>query len=373
MPPKKLKALALAMLLTCGGGYYGYGYWNTDRHIERTDNAYVRGDIVAVATKVPGYVSEVAVKDNQPVAKGDLLFRITPTDYEARLAEAMAAREAARAARSSLDAQSKLQGALINEANAGVRAAEAEAERALRDRDRADNLVNGGWTTRQRHDNIVALESRARATLQQAKAGLAARQQRLGVLAAEAGRLDAAVEQATARLRLAEIALNDTEVRAPVSGVVGNLHVDAGQYARPGVPMLAIVPLHDVWIIANFKETQLEHMAVGNPVAVQIDAFGGKKLKGWIDSLAPASGAEFSLLPPDNATGNFVRIVQRIPIKITLDPESSTTTRLRPGMSARVRVDTRSNRTPPTDDEFEVTGATVVGASPDSDIAHRDE
>lgn len=336
------QVLKLSVLICVAAAvYHGYDHWVHGRFIERTDNAYIRSDIVAVAPKVPGYVIEVAVRDNEWVEQGDLLYRIDPVDFEARLAQSLAALDAAKAGRAALSEQRGLQKALIKEAQAGVSAARAEAERAGKDRTRADNLVRDGWTTRQRHDTSVATEARARAGVDQAEAGLAARKQRLNVLTAEASRLDAAVAQAEASVRLARIALEDSSVRAPVSGVVGNRHVEVGHYARPGAPLLSIVPLDDVWVVANFKETQLADMSPGQAVTVNVDTFGSTKISGRIDSLAPASGAEFSLLPPDNATGNFVRVVQRIPIKIVLDQQEGIAEGLRPGMSAEVIVDTR--------------------------------
>ena len=342
----KITTFALVVVATLGGAaYFGLAYWFDGRFIESTDNAYVRGDIVAVAPRVSGYVVEVAVEDNQAVEAGDLLFRIDPEDYEARLAQSVAALDAARAARAGLVEERALQEALVGEAEATVTAARAEATRAARERQRADNLVADGWTTQQRHDAAIATETRAQASVAQAEAGLAARRQRLVVLDAEAVRLDATIEQAAAQVRLAEIALEDATVRAPIAGVVGNRHVEVGHYARPGAPLLAIVP-DDVWVVANFRETQLERMTPGQSVVVWIDTFGGREIAGRIESLAPASGAEFSLLPPDNATGNFVRVVQRIPVKITLDEGEDATHGLRPGMSAEVRVDTRGANAP---------------------------
>ncbi len=342
----KITTLSLLMVVTLGGAaYYGGVYWFDGRFIESTDNAYVRGDIVAVSPKVSGYVVEVAVEDNQAVEAGNLLFRIDPKDYEARLDQSIAALSAARAARESLVEERALQEALVGEAEAALTAARAEATRAARDRQRADNLVAEGWATEQRHDTAVATETRAQASVAQAEAGLAARRQRLVVIDAEAVRLEAAIEQVAAQVRLAEIALEDATVRAPIAGVIGNRHVEVGHYARPGAPLLAIVP-SDVWVVANFRETQLERMTPGQSVVVRIDTFGGREIAGHIESLAPASGAEFSLLPPDNATGNFVRVVQRIPVKITLKEKDNATQGLRPGMSAEVRVDTRGADAP---------------------------
>jgi len=338
-------AVSFAIISACGASvYYGYKYWVDGRFIERTDNAYVRSNIVSIAPKVSGYIVEVAVTDNQRVKAGDLLFRIDPADFEARRAQSRAALDAAKAARTSLDEERMLQGSLIDEARAGISAARAEAKRAARDRKRTEDLAAKGWAPRQSLELAIATETRARAGVEQAEAALAARRQRLGVLTAEARRLDAVIDQMSAQLRLAEIAIDDTVVLAPVDGIVGNRHVAVGHYARPGVPLLSIVPLHDVWVVANFKEKQLARMMPGQAARIHIDAIGGSEYTGYVESLAPASGAEFSLLPPDNATGNFVRIVQRIPVKIIL--EGDFRGRLRPGMSANVRVDTRSSEHP---------------------------
>lgn len=336
--------LGLAACLGFGAQYFYETYWLPSLVFISTDNAYVRGDIVAIAPKIAGYIVEVAVDDNRSVAAGDILFRIDDEDYAARHEQAAASLRAARAAKRSLAEERILQNALVAEAQAGLKAATAEATRADRDRERADSLVASGWVTKQRHDTAIAAEARARATVDQAKAGLAARKHRLTVIDSQSVRLDAAVEQAAAQLKLAEIALNDTVVRAPVSGRIGNLHAELGHYARPGVPLLSLVGTDHTWIVANFKEVQLERILPGQKVAVQVDTFGGKEFTGVIDSLAPASGAEFSLLPPDNATGNFVRVVQRIPVKITLSDTDVASGLLRPGMSARVEVDTRDGR-----------------------------
>lgn len=333
---------ALTLIAVIGiGAYGGYDYWASGRFIERTDNAYVRADAASVAPKVAGYVVELLVLDNQPVEAGDLLLRIDPTDYEARRSQATAALAAARAARASLDREHALQRALVRQSAAALQAAEAEANRATRDRFRADRLVQDRWITESDHDAALAAEIRALAAVEQAREARAAEQQRLQVVDAEAVRLDAIVDQRKAELRIAEIALHDTEVRAPVAGVVGNRRVETGHYARPGSPLLTIVSLDDAWVVANFKEVQLARLAPGQPVRVFIDTFGDREFAGRIDSVAPASGSEFSLLPPENATGNFVRVVQRIPVKITLTAQGRQPIRLRPGMSAVVEVDTR--------------------------------
>ncbi len=349
--------LGTATALCLVAAYYADQYWTNGRFMEETDNAYVRGDIVAIAPKVPGYVYDVAVKDNQPVEAGDILLKIDPEDYDARRAQAAAGLSAARAAKASLAEERALQEALVAEAKAGLAAAQAEATRAERDRKRVEDLIANGWTTAQRHDGAIAAETRARALVAQADAGLAARRQRLIVIDAEAVRLDAAIDQAAAQLRLAEIALKNAVVRAPVAGFVGNRHVEVGHYARPGAPLLSIVASDDIWIIANFKETQLKEITPGQEVSVRVDTFGDMEISGRIDSLAPASGAEFSLLPPDNATGNFVRIVQRIPVKVTLNEDTALMTGLRPGMSATVSIDTRGKSAAPVASLFDIARA----------------
>lgn len=343
---RPLVAALLMIAAIAAGAYGGHGYWAVGRFIERTDNAYVRADSASIAPKVAGYVVELAVQDNQSVKAGDLLLRIDPADYEARRTQAAAALAAARARRASLDQERVFQNAVVRETEAALKAAGAEASRATRDRERADRLVRDRWTTEANHDVAVTTEIRAGAAVEQAQASLAAQQQRLQVMDAESIRLDAAVDQAAAQLRLAEIALNDTEIRAPIAGVVGNRHVETGHYARAGSPLLTIVPLDDVWVVANFKEVQLARLAPGQRVRVLIDTFGNREFGGRVDSVAPASGSEFSLLPPENATGNFVRVVQRIPVKIVLDTRDRAPTDLRPGMSAVVEVDTRSGALP---------------------------
>lgn len=339
-----LKRTLVAVFLTGAvATYFGVRYWTEARFVAATDNAYVRADIVAIAPKVAGYIVELAVQDNQRVDAGDLLFRIASEDFEARRDQAQAGLSAARATQVSLSEERALQQALISEAEAGLAAAQAEETRAARDLQRADGLVGHGWTTEQRHDTALTAAARARALVAQAEAGLSARKQRLTVIDAEAVRLDAVIAQAAAQLRLAELGLKDAGVRAPVSGIVGNRHVDVGHYARPGVPLLSIVASDKNWIVANFKETQIGEIVPGQAVTVRVDTFGDKVIRGRVDSFAPASGAEFSLLPPNNATGNFVRIVQRIPVKITLDQNTVPAPGLRPGMSAQVRIDTRKD------------------------------
>lgn len=324
---------------------FSYRYLSNGRYIQSTDNAYIRGEIVAIAPKVSGYISEVLVSDHQSVNAGDALFRIAPHDYEVRLAQAVAGMKAAQASQTSLREKRKLQEAFVKEAEARLVSNSAEAKRAKRDRRRASNLFEQGWTTEQRNDNAITLESRSQAAVSQAKAGLAAQKQRLTVIDAEAAQIIAAVENAEAQLELAQITLNDTVAHAPVAGIVGNKHIEVGQYARPGAPLLSIVS-NKIWVEANFKETQLNGIAPGQIVTIQVDTFSDTDIRGYVDSLSPASGAQFSLLPPDNASGNFVRVVQRVPVKISLNEQQTLMTGLRPGLSAKVQIDTRQRIDP---------------------------
>ncbi len=318
--------------------WFGIQFWDKNRTVEETDNAYLRTDIVAIAPKISGYISAMLVSDNQTVQAGDELFRLHPSDYQAKVAHAEAALLAAQAANGLLREEVVLQKVLIREAEARVVAAQAEVRRSSRDRNRADNLVRSGWATAKRQDSAVAIEVKARAATTQAKAGLHAKRQQLNVLHAKSKEVEARVKQAKAQLDLAELSLADTIIHAPVSGIIGNKHSDTGDFARSGATLLSIVPMQDIWVIANFKETQLARLALGQRAEIKVDTFGGTILTGHVESVAPATGAEFSLLPPENATGNFIRTVQRVPVKIKLNLNEVAAKRLRPGFSAKVTV-----------------------------------
>ncbi|VCU61456.1 Membrane fusion component of tripartite multidrug resistance system [Tritonibacter mobilis] len=318
----------------------GYGLWSNAQTRVYTDNAYIRGDIVAVAPKVSGYIAEVAVNDNQLVEKGDVLLRIDHADHAARVRQAKAALAAATAARLRLDEERQMQTVFIDEAHAMISAAQAEADRAGKDLHRTNNLIADGWVPAERLEVVTAIAIKARAGHERASAGLRAQEQKLRVLDAQSSALDAAIEQAAAQLQLAEISLSETTIRATERGFIGNLHAEPGQYARPGAPLLSVVSNDHKWVVANFKETQLGRIEPGQTVSIRVDSFQNLALTGRVESIAPASGAEFSLLPPDNATGNFIRVVQRIPVKIELDRQHPLFHRLRPGMSAAVSIET---------------------------------
>ena len=335
--------ILLVLAVLGGGGVYGWDWWLNGRFIEKTDNAFIHTDITAVSPKVGGYVSEVLVDDNVFVSAGDVLLRIEDSSFRAQVARARAELAEKQAANANLDQRRTLQAALIREAEAAVRSAEAIADRSGKELKRAGKLVDQGWASERRHDDAVAEERGAEAEVARATARLAAERQQLAVINSERAEVEAEIERSDAELALADINLRYTVVHAPATGVVGNLRVEQGEYVRPGARLAAVVPLQNVWIIANYKETQLTRMVAGQQVTVEVDAFPDVIVAGRIDSMAPASGAQFSLLPPDNATGNYTKVVQRIPVKIVLEPDHPLKGRLRPGMSVVTRVDTRSD------------------------------
>ncbi|MEO3433616.1 HlyD family secretion protein [Inquilinus sp. CAU 1745] len=343
-PPLKEKArrgaiglVILAALASAGG--FAWTWWMDARFEVRTDNAYVRGDVTAIAPEVEGRVVAVLVDDNQIVEAGAILVRIDDADFRAQADRARAAVAAVAAAADNLDRRTQFQLAVIREADAAVEAARADVDLAQSNLARSRQLLAQGWTPQSNHDAASAAAQRAAATLTRAEAAGAAAREQLAVIESEAAQIAARRSEAEAALRLAEIALADTVIHSPVAGVVGNRHVQPGEYVRPGASLLSIVPLRDVWVVANFKETQIAHMRVGQTAHITVDGFPGVEIRGAIDSLAPASGAAFSLLPPDNATGNFIRIVQRVPVKIRLNADHPLVGRLVPGLSAEVAID----------------------------------
>jgi len=351
-PMQKLVRACVIGAVACAalwyGGSFGWRWWTEGRFLETTDNAYVRADVTLVAPKVGGYVVSVEVDDNQPVDAGVVLFRIDDSDYRARVEQARADVAARRAALEGARSQLQLQSSLIAQAEAEGRSTAAENARAQADFDRYTQLAAKDVTSAQRVDSARADAKKAAAAVAVSQAKVVAEQDRVGVLTAQQAGAQAALEQAQATLKLAEIDLANTVVRAAIAGVAGNRQVRVGRYVQPGVQLLAIVPLAQAYVVANFKETQLDRMRVGQRVEMEVDSYPGRIVSGHVASLSPASGAQFALLPPDNATGNFTKVVQRIPVKIVVDPGGMLAGELRPGMSVIAKVDTRSAAVPPT-------------------------
>jgi membrane fusion protein (multidrug efflux system) len=336
--PILLSLLTIVAIGAIAGGYY----WLTVARFQYdTDDAYLQSDITVISPKISGYVTVVAVKDNQQVKPGDVLIKIDDTEYAAKVAQARATVEARRAAIANLDSRLVWQQSSIAQAQADIAGADAELRRASADKQRQQSLLRADVAAPSRVETAEADADKAQANVAKSRARYDAERAQLAVLQTERKQDQADLEQAQAELALAQNDLDNTVIKAPVAGVVGNRAAEAGLYVRPGTMLLSVVPLDQVWVEANFKETALRHMTPGQPVSVEIDAFPGIELTGTVDSLAPATGAKFSLLPPENATGNFTKIVQRVPVKITLPPDNVLAGRLRPGMSAVVSIDSR--------------------------------
>jgi membrane fusion protein, multidrug efflux system len=338
----KRAALALALTLgVAGAADFGYGYLTTGRYLESTDDAYVKADSTIVSPKVSGYIAEVLVGDNQPVTAGQLLARIDDRDFKTALDQAHADVAAAEAAVRNLDAQIALQQPVIEQETADIAAAEANLQFAREEQSRYDGLMKSGSGTVQRAQQTDAALHEKVAQLQHGKSGLLAAQRKVDVLTSDHAKAIAQLDHARAVAQQAALNLSYTRITAPVDGTVGARSLRVGQFVQAGTQLMAVVPLDAVYVIANFKETQLTHVRDGQPVELYIDSFHGTRLRGHVDSLSPASGLEFALLPPDNATGNFTKIVQRVPVKIVLD-DHGLTGLLRPGMSAEPTIDTKA-------------------------------
>jgi membrane fusion protein (multidrug efflux system) len=340
MRPLAIRAVIVAIIAAgaLGGGAY---WWNTARFLESTDNAYVEGDISVVSPLIEGRVAQVLVGDNQAVRTGDVLVAIEDSDYRARVAEAEAALAAAAASISTIDSQIAWQQTKIDQVQAQQRSAAAELSRAKTVYDRYKKMIVDKVIGTQELDEATAAYLKAQAAVSETSSELAAEQTQLGVYQASRKEAEAKQAQAQASRQLAAIDLDRTVIRAPIDGVVGNRAVRVGQYVKPGSQLLSLVPTA-VHVVANFKETQLDRMRPGQQVEVAVDAFPEAKLTGTIESFAPASGAEFSLLPEENATGNFTKIVRRVPVRIALPADNPLQGLLRPGLSVVVDVDTRS-------------------------------
>jgi membrane fusion protein (multidrug efflux system) len=311
------------------------GRWIGPLRSTATGNAYVQGDVTPISPKISGYITEVAIRDNQAVKVGDVLFRIDDSDYRARVDQAAAGVATRRSMLGNLASRLEQQRAVIEQASAALRGAEAEAHRAALDLARFRELTARNFVSQARLDQAQSEDLRNRASVSQAQANVAAARAQISVLESQYPQLRADIEAALAALRLAQIELENTVVRAPADGRVGEREARVGQYVRPGTLLVAIVA-QQFWVVANFKETQIAAMQVGDAVDVSVDGISRTPFRGRIESLSPASGAQFALLPPDNATGNFTRIVQRIPVKITFEPGQRGLDQLRAGMSAQV-------------------------------------
>ncbi|MGZ2482582.1 membrane fusion protein (multidrug efflux system) [Rhizobium pisi] len=350
--PKKtgrsiVKRAVIAAALLAGvafAGDFGYRYWTVGRFIESTDDAYVKADYTTVAPKVAGYIRQVLVSDNDAVKAGQVLARIDDRDFQAAMSQARADVKAAEAAITNIDAQIALQQSVIEQAKATIDASQASLDFAVSDAARSARLISNGAGTQSRAEQTQSARDQASAAVERDRAALVAAENKVPVLQTQREQTVAQRDRATAAAHQAELNLSYTDIVAAVDGTVGARSIRVGQYVTSGTQLMAVVPLHAVYVVANFKETQLTYISPGQSVEIKVDSFPDISIKGHVDSVSPASGLEFSLLPPDNATGNFTKIVQRIPVKIVIDDEALSGL-LRSGMSVEPEVDTKVAQT----------------------------
>jgi membrane fusion protein (multidrug efflux system) len=350
---RTLIAVSVALAIAIGGA----AYIIAPKGSETTDAAYVEADSSVVAPKVRGLVAEVLVQHNQAVHRGDPLVRIDPEEFDAKTASAAADLQnaqatvaAAQAALTSLDAEKRLAAANVRAARTSIQSADAQNERADADRKRYDNLVASGAVAKRDADAYRAAAITAGSEADHSRAELDVSENQLSVTRTKRATLMAALAQAVAGVARAQAALDlarqdqgHAMIRAPIDGVVGDRQVEPGDYVQPGTRLLTVVPLNAVFVTANFKETQTGRMLAGQPATIKIDALPGVTLKGHVESFAPGSGSQFSLLPFEPGVGNFTKIVQRVPVRIRLDPGQNGLDRLRPGLSTTVTVGLTKN------------------------------
>lgn len=343
---RRLIEAVAGLALLAGAAYAGYEYWTDWRFEESTDDAYVQADIVPIAPQVSGYLITVNVTDNQPVRKDDVLAVIDPRDYQAAVAQAEADVAEAKATIDSQVAQLNEQQAVIAEARAQIDSDQAALTFAQQNDVRFTKLAKDGYGPVETAQQTASQIAQAQATLAHDTAALDAAQKQVAILDAQLAQAKASLGHNEAALDTAKLNLGYTELKAPVDGVVGARTLRVGQFVEPGNQLLAVVPLQATYIIANYKETQLTDVKPGQPVSIAVDTFPGVTVRGFVTSLAPASGQEFALLPPDNATGNFTKIVQRIPVRVDLDPTDPLAGQIRPGMSVTTTIRVDQDATP---------------------------
>jgi membrane fusion protein (multidrug efflux system) len=338
---RRLLMAGTAVAVLAGASWYSWDYLTVGRYLVSTDDAYVKADNTTVAPKVSGYLHEVLVGDNERVRAGQVLARIDDRDFRVALDQAKADVAAAEAAVASKRAQFEVQQSIIDAAKATLDVDTASATFAKQENKRYSDLAATGYGSVQNAQAAQSRDASSLAAIERDKANLASARKQVELLKAEIAQSLAAASRANALQQQAELNLSYTTIIAPIDGVVGNRTLRAGQYVQAGTQLMSLVPASGAYVIANFKETQLTNVKAGQAVDIGVDMFPGMPVHGHVDSLAPASGQEFALLPPDNATGNFTKVVQRIPVKIVLDASS---VELRPGMSVIPTIQTQSRQ-----------------------------
>jgi membrane fusion protein, multidrug efflux system len=333
-----LFALGVLVLVTTR-----WNRWEGNASRQSTDDAYLQADLTPIAAKVSGYVRAMPVQDYERVHAGQVLAEIVDDDYRATVDQLTAAVAAAAAQIEALKAQRTLQAANVQAAQATVAATTANVEQNTRDLTRQHRLFATGSSSTEAGERLQTTRAQLAAQLEQTRAQAHAASRLLEVLAAQQAQAEAALAAQLANLQIAKINLGYTRILAPQDGVIGQRQVKPGQFVGVGGQITTLTPLPNVWVIANYKETQLTHMAMGQKAEIRVDTFPGRTLQGHVLAFAPASGAQFSLLPPDNATGNFTKVVQRVAVKIVIDDADGLIDLLRPGMSVVTTVETRGN------------------------------
>ncbi len=346
MPRAKLIPLLVAAIVGLGLIAGVSVWWTNKQRYEKTDNAYVQADTVTVSPQIDGYVAEVLVADNQKVEAGQVLVRLDDSQSQAKLAQAVAKVAALEAAIKGVDDKVSLEQALIAQRAAVVTSAKVDAQRAALDLQRYRALSGNGWVSDQRLQTVGATAAQTSANVAQAEASLQAERQVANSLTSAKAQTSAEAAAARAAMQQARIEVERTVIRVPVAGIVGARAVRPGQYIRPGSALMSVVPLTDTYVLANFKETQVSRIRIGQMVEIKADAFSKTPIRGRVDSFAPATGSEFALIPVENAVGNFTKIVQRVPVKIVVEANDPLKGALRPGLSVEVQVDVRGKTGP---------------------------
>lgn len=351
-PPKKsgkrrMVLLGVAIVALAAGSYYGYNWWTTGRFMISTDDAYIGADAAVVAPRISGYVAKVSAIANSSVKAGDPLVYLDDSDQRVAVKAAEDQIASQQATLSRIDRQIDAAKASTNQAQSSIVSANADAELAVADLNRAQQLTASQFASKQSLEQAKATSDKAAAAVDSAKAGLATSEANVEVLNAQRVEAERALDQYRTTLDQKKLDLDRTIIRAPFDGVVGNRAVDPGEYVAAGQRLLALVPMSDVYIDANFKETQLGRIRAGATAKITVDAADDEVIQGTVESVAPASGSVFSLLPPDNATGNFTKITQRVPVRIKIPADAVAKGGLRPGLSVTVEIDSRTGPNAP--------------------------
>jgi membrane fusion protein (multidrug efflux system) len=340
---RKLLMAGAAFVVLAGAVNYGWGYWTVGQYLVSTDDAYVKADSTTVAPKISGYLREVLVGDNERVKAGQVLARVDERDFRVALDQAKSDVAAANAAIASKQAQLEVQQTVIDAAKATVDVDKATLTFAAQENKRYTDLASSGYGSVQNAQQAQSHIAGAQAAIQRDAANLASALKQVDLLKAEIAQAKAALARAAATQSQAELNLGYTTIVAPIDGIVGNRSLRIGQFVQAGTQLMSVVPVSGAYVVANFKETQLTAVREGQPVEIAVDMFPGQVVHGHVDSIAPARGQEFALLPPDNATGNFTKVVQRIPVKIALNRDSNALIELRPGMSVVPTIETHTS------------------------------